>query len=80
MLNAWEPLLTGLLALSALGVCVSTVCHVLVWHVVRRRRRYEPSSESVTILRPLCGVDACLVENQQAARARPIVRSTWYWV
>ncbi|MEO8179282.1 MAG: glycosyltransferase [Deltaproteobacteria bacterium] len=67
MLNAWEPLLTGLLALSALGVCVSTMCHVLVWHVVRHRcRSQQPSPDSVTILRPLCGVDACLAENLQA--------------
>jgi ceramide glucosyltransferase len=66
MLNAWEPLLTGLLALSALGACVSTVCHVLLWFVVRRPRRHEPSPDSVTILRPLCGVDACLAENLEA--------------
>lgn len=66
MLNAWELLLTGLLALSALGVAVSTVCHVLVWHVVRRPRSHEASSDSVTLLRPLCGVDACLAENLEA--------------
>jgi ceramide glucosyltransferase len=39
---------------------------VLVWHVVRHRRAASASSDSVTILRPLCGVDACLDENLQA--------------
>jgi len=66
MPDAWSPLLTGLLALSALGLCVSTVCHVLVWHIVRHRRQAGPSPDSVTILRPLCGVDACLNENLEA--------------
>jgi ceramide glucosyltransferase len=55
-----------LLALAALGLCVSTICHVLVWQVVRHRRRSDPSPDSVTILRPLCGVDACLEENLEA--------------
>jgi ceramide glucosyltransferase len=66
MPDAWEPLITGLLAIAALGVCVSTICQVLVWCVVRHGARDAASTDKVTILRPLCGVDACMVDNLRA--------------
>jgi len=66
MHDAWESLITGLLAVSLVGLCVSTVCHVLVWCVVRHRPKDTPSEDSVTILRPLCGVDQSLTENLEA--------------
>jgi ceramide glucosyltransferase len=66
MPDAWEPLITGLIAIAALGLCVSTVCHVLMWCVVRHGARDAPSQDKVTILRPLCGVDACMVDNLRA--------------
>ena len=66
MPDAWSPLIAGLLALAGLGLCVSGVCHVIVWYVLRRRRTAAPSGDSVTILRPLCGVDTCLDENLEA--------------
>ena len=66
MHDAWESLITGLLAVSLAGLCVSTVCHVLVWCVVRHRPKDTPSEDSVTILRPLCGVDQSLSENLEA--------------
>src|SRR5262245_54677542 len=66
MPDAWEPLLTGLLAIAALGLCVSAVCHALMWYVVRHRPRAAATPDKVTILRPLCGVDACMLENLRA--------------
>lgn len=66
MRDAWEPLVTVLLVLAAAGLALNTLCHVLVWSVVRHRPRATASSDAVTILRPLCGVDACLTENLEA--------------
>src|SRR4051812_35254551 len=65
MQNAWGPLVTGLIALAALALGVSTVCHVLLWCIVRHRPREDASDASVTILKPLCGADASLAENLQ---------------
>jgi ceramide glucosyltransferase len=66
MTEAWEPLVTVLMALAAAGLTLSTVCHVLVWYVVRHRPKPAASTDSVTILRPLCGLDGCLTENLEA--------------
>ncbi|MEY2931928.1 MAG: hypothetical protein RL033_2677 [Pseudomonadota bacterium] len=66
MPHAWEPIVTALLGLAAAGLVSSTVCHVLLWYVVRHGPRPIESPDSVTILRPLCGVDACLKENLEA--------------
>jgi ceramide glucosyltransferase len=66
MPDAWRPLITGLFALAAVGFSLTSVCHVLVWWVVRKRAPANESADSVTILRPLCGVDACMTENLRA--------------
>jgi ceramide glucosyltransferase len=60
------PLVVALLGLAALGLAVSSVSRVLVWCVVRHRLRGRPSDDEVSILKPLCGVDASLVENLRA--------------
>jgi ceramide glucosyltransferase len=65
MQNAWGLLITGLIALAALGGVVTSVCHALVWRIVRHRTCEEPSDAKVTILKPLCGADASLAHNLQ---------------
>lgn len=57
------PLVVAPLALAALGLAVSSVSRVLVWSVVRHRSEGEPRDDEVTILKPLCGVDASLSDN-----------------
>jgi ceramide glucosyltransferase len=65
-MSSWEPIVTGLLALATLGMTVSSVSRALVCSVVRHRSRGEPRSDRVSILKPLCGVDASLPENLRA--------------
>jgi ceramide glucosyltransferase len=65
-MSSWEPIVTGLLALATLGMAVSSVSRALVCSVVRHRSRGEARSDRVSILKPLCGVDASLPENLRA--------------
>lgn len=60
------PFVVALLGLAALGLAVSSVSRALVWCVVRHRSRGRPSDDAVSILKPLCGVDASLAENLRA--------------
>jgi ceramide glucosyltransferase len=60
------PIVVASLALAALGLAVSSVSRVIVWFVVRHRAEGEPSNDEVSILKPLCGVDASLAENLRA--------------
>jgi ceramide glucosyltransferase len=62
----WEPIVTALLAFAALGLAVSSVSRLLVWGIVRHRPLSDPCSDEVSVLKPLCGVDASLAENLQA--------------
>jgi ceramide glucosyltransferase len=55
-----------LLALATLGMAVSAVSRALVCSVVRHRSRGAPRGDRVSILKPLCGVDASLPENLRA--------------
>jgi ceramide glucosyltransferase len=60
------PIVVASLALATLGLAVSSVSRVLVWSVVRHRPEGEPRDDEVSILKPLCGVDASLAENLRA--------------
>jgi ceramide glucosyltransferase len=60
------PLVVASLALAALGLAVSSVSRVLVWFVVRHRSTGEARDDEVSILKPLCGVDASLGDNLRA--------------
>jgi ceramide glucosyltransferase len=57
------PIVVASLALAALGLAVSSVSRVLVWGIVRHRSEGEPTDDEVSILKPLCGVDASLEDN-----------------
>lgn len=60
------PIVVASLAFAALGLAVSSVSRVLLWSVVRHRPEGEPRDDEVSILKPLCGVDASLSENLRA--------------
>lgn len=60
------PIVVASLALATLGLAVSSVSRVLVWSVVRHRPEGEPRDDEVSILKPLCGVDASLADNLRA--------------
>lgn len=60
------PIVVASLALAALGLAVSSVSRILVWSVVRHRPEGEPRDDEVSILKPLCGVDASLSDNLRA--------------
>ncbi|HTV24311.1 MAG TPA: glycosyltransferase [Polyangiaceae bacterium] len=60
------PIVVASLAFAALGLAVSSVSRALVWSVVRHRPEGEPRDDEVSILKPLCGIDASLSENLQA--------------
>lgn len=57
------PLVVASLALAALGLAVSSVSRILVWGIVRHRSGGSPRDDEVSILKPLCGVDASLADN-----------------
>jgi ceramide glucosyltransferase len=59
----WDPLVNVPLVLATLSLALSTVCHLLLWFVIRERPSSGASAEPVTILKPLCGADGSLAEN-----------------
>src|SRR5688572_5157541 len=65
-MSPWEPIVITLLAFAALGLAVSSVSRMLVWGIVRHRPLSAQRDDEVSVLKPLCGVDASLAENLQA--------------
>jgi ceramide glucosyltransferase len=65
-MSSWDPIVVVLLAFAALGLAVSSVSRVLVWGIVRHRPLGARTDDEVSVLKPLCGVDASLAENLQA--------------
>ena len=57
------PIVVASLAFAALGLAVSSVSRALLLSVVRHRSEAGPREDEVSILKPLCGVDASLSEN-----------------
>jgi ceramide glucosyltransferase len=65
-MSPWDPIVVGLLVLATLGLAVSSVSRILVWGVVRHHSKGQVRDDRVSILKPLCGVDASLADNLQA--------------
>jgi ceramide glucosyltransferase len=65
-MSSWEPIVIVLLAFAALGLAVSSVSRILLWGTVRHRPFGDERNDEVSVLKPLCGVDASLAENLQA--------------
>lgn len=62
-MSAWNEIITAAAAFGAVSLAVYSLCHVLVWRVVRRPKEPYSSEDSVSVLKPLCGVDTGLNEN-----------------
>ncbi len=60
---AWSQIVTALAAISVLSLVTSGASQLFVWFRVNRGKRFEPSADSVSVLKPLCGVDASLETN-----------------
>jgi ceramide glucosyltransferase len=69
-MSPWDPIVVGLLVVATLGLAVSSTSRMLVWGFVRHRSKGEPRDDRVSILKPLCGVDASLAENLAAFSAQ----------
>lgn len=65
-MSSWEPIVIVVLAFAALGLAVSAVSRLLVCCVVRHRPLGTQRDDQVSVLKPLCGMDASLAENLQA--------------
>jgi ceramide glucosyltransferase len=62
-MSSWDPIVVGLLVVATLGLAVSSTSRILLWGLVRHRSKGEARDDHVSILKPLCGVDASLAEN-----------------
>jgi ceramide glucosyltransferase len=69
-MSPWDPIVVVLLVVATLGLAVSTTSRMLCWGFVRHRSKGEHRGDRVSILKPLCGVDASLAENLRAFSAQ----------